>query len=107
MAESLSLNEIRMNFRVANAMADRLDELAGKMGSLANERYYGTLRSISNNWKGENAEAYLRKGEKVKDKMSHTAGDLRNAAQTVRTIAKNTYDAEMRAWQIAQTRSYS
>ena len=62
MAESLSLNEIRMNFRVANAMADRLDELAGKMGSLANERYYGTLRSISNSWKGENAEAYLRKG---------------------------------------------
>lgn len=102
-----TLNEIRMNFRVANAMADRLQELAGKMSSLANERYYGTLRNISNNWKGENAEAYLRKGEKVKDRMSRTAADLRNAAETVRTIAKNTYDAEMKAWQIAQMRSYN
>lgn len=107
MAESLSINEIRMNFRMANAMADRLDALAGKMSSLAEERYYGTLRQISSNWKGENAEAYLRKGEKVKGKMSRTAADLCAAAETVRTIAKNTYDAEMRAYQIAQTRSYS
>lgn len=106
MADSLSIDEIRMNFRVANAMADRLDTLAKKMSSLANERYYGTLRNISNSWKGENAEAYLHKGEKVKDKMARTAADLRNAAATVRTIAKNTYDAEMRAYHIAQTRSY-
>lgn len=103
MAESL--DEIRMNFSAANAMAERLEGLAKKMNSLANERYYGTLRSISNNWKGENAEAYIRKGEKVMDRMSRTASDLRNAAATVRTIAKNTYDAEMRAYQIAQTRS--
>lgn len=101
-----SLNEIRMNFRAAMAMADRLQELAGKVHNLADERCYGTLRNISNGWKGENADAYLRKGEKVKGKMSRTARDLNSAAATVRTIAKNTYDAEMRAWQIAQTKSY-
>ena len=101
-----SLNEIRMKFKAAMAMADRLQELAGKMRNLADERCYGTLRNISNSWKGENADAYLRKGEKVKEKMSRTASDLDNAAGTVRTIARNTYAAEMRAWEIAQTRSY-
>lgn len=106
MADSKSINEIKMNFRAASVMAERLDTLAKKMSNLAENRYYGTLRNISNNWKGENAEAYVRKGEKVKSKMSRTAADLRSAAATVRTIAKNTYDAEMRAYQIAQTRNY-
>lgn len=101
-----SLNEIKMNFKAAITLADRLQALAAKMRSLADERCYGTLRNISNSWKGENADAYLRKGEKVKEKMSRTAKDLNNAAETVRTIAKNTYEAEMRAWKIAQTRSY-
>lgn len=106
MVDSKSINEIKMNFRAASVMAERLDTLAKKMSNLAENRYYGTLRNISNNWKGENAEAYVRKGEKVKSKMSRTAADLRSAAATVRTIAKNTYDAEMRAYQIAQTRNY-
>lgn len=88
-------------------MADRLQALSGKLSRLANEQYYGTLRSISNNWKGENAEAYLRKGERVKDKMSGSARDLSRAAETVRTIARNTYNAEMRAWEIAQIRNNS
>lgn len=100
-----SLNEIRMNFRVANAMADRLQELAARMRTLSNDKLYGTLRNVSNHWKGENAEAYLRKGECVKGKMSDTAKDLSRAAQTVRTIARNTYNAEMRAWQIAQNKN--
>ena len=99
-----SLNEIRMNFRVANAMAERLEALAKEMNNLANERFYGTLRSINSNWKGENAEAYMRRGETVKGKMQSTANDLRAAASTVRTIARNTYEAEMRAYNIAITR---
>ncbi len=99
-----SLDEIRMNFRVANAMAERLDALAKEMNNLANERFYGALRSINSNWKGENAEKYIHKGETVKGKMQRTASDLRAAASTVRTIARNTYEAEMRAYNIANTR---
>lgn len=102
-----TLYEIKMNFRVANEMADRLQSLASRLAHLADDQFYGTLRGISNNWKGENAEAYIRKGERLKGKMSNTANDLYKAASTVRTIARNTYNAEMRAWRIAQTRNSS
>jgi len=102
-----TLYEIRMNFRVANEMADRLQALAARLGNIANDQFYGTLRGISNNWKGENAEAYTRKGERLRGKMTGTANDLNKAADTIRTIARNTYNAEMRAWRIAQTRNSS
>lgn len=96
-----------MNFRVANEMADRLQGLAMRLDHLANDQFYGTLQGISNNWKGENAEAYIRKGERLKGKISDTSGDLNKAANIIRTIARNTYNAEMRAWRIAQARNGS
>lgn len=86
-------------------MADRLDVLSTKLNNLAEGRYYETLRGISNNWKGENSAAYLRKGEVVRDRISDSSRDLKKAAQTVRTIARNTYNAEMRAYRIAQTKN--
>ena len=100
-----SYYEIQMNFRNANQTADRLQTMSNKLKNLANERYYSSLRSISTSWKGENAERFLKKAEKVKNDMVRTSSDLTKAADAVRTIARNTYNAEMRAREIAMTRS--
>ncbi len=102
-----TLYEIRMNFRAATRIADRLQVLANKLRTVSEEKYGGTLRTIGNNWRGENAEAYLNKGNILKGKMTNTAGDLMKAAETIRTIARNTYEAEMRAYRIASTRNSS
>ncbi|MCR4891179.1 MAG: hypothetical protein K5989_03205 [Lachnospiraceae bacterium] len=102
-----SLYEIRMNFRAAKRIADNLQALGNKLRTVSEERYGGTLRNISNNWKGENATAYLNKGNVLKGKMTNTAGDLIKAAETIRTIARNTYEAEMNAYRIASTRNSS
>ena len=101
-----SYNEIVMDFRKANEAADRLQKLSSELRSIADEKYNGTLRSISNNWKGENAENYVRKGEKVQKKIFNSSNDLKRAAETIRTIARNTYEAEMRAWRIAQEKKH-
>ena len=98
-----SLITIQMNFDRARKQADDLDRAAAKLESLANNDLEGVLGGIRRNWKGENADAYAAKGGKVKTDMQNLAKDLRKTAAVVRSIARTTYDAERRAYEIATT----
>ena len=102
MARSLSV--IRMDFRKANQQAKDLDALAKRLKILSDRNLNETLDHISQNWKGENSEKYVKKGEILQDNMRKTANEISRVANSIQEIAKTVYDAEMRAWEIAHNR---
>ena len=100
------MDYIEMNFRQAKQQADQLENLAVRLERLAKNDFRGTLQNLSSCWKGESADAYMRKGERLEDHMARTASNLKKTARTIRSVAQRTYEAEMRAREIARNRTY-
>lgn len=101
-----SESEIRLNYNRAVRQADSLEQLSRNLKSLANNDMSGSISEIAGSWTGENSNSYRGKYEQLKAKVLATAGKLENTATTIRRIAQNTYNAEMRALRIAQERAY-
>lgn len=101
-----TMYSIRMDFAKAENQAEKLDQIAKNLEKLANDRMGSCLQGISSNWKGENANAFRRKGDQVGDNLRKLVKNLQKSAATIREIAKKTYDAEKRVYELAQKREY-
>lgn len=101
-----TLYSIQMDYQRAMNQAAELDRLAAQLRTQADSNFPQVLGSIRNAWKGDNANEYVRKAGQLPAKIKGSARDLTNIASTIRTVAKNTYDAEMRAYELAQERTY-
>lgn len=97
---------IEMNFRQAKQQAARLEELGIELENLAKRDFQETMQNLSGVWKGESAEAYMRKGDRLEEKLLNSSARLKRIASTIRAAAQRTYDAEMRAREIAKERTY-
>lgn len=97
---------IRMEFGTAEEQAKHLDEIARDLDRLADVTLGDTLSGIGNAWNSNNSVNYIKKGRKVQDELKNRSRELKNTASTIRSIAKNTYDAEMCAYNLAITRKY-
>lgn len=104
MAKSLVV--IQMEFSKAKAQADRLDEIARELTQTADSQLGGALSGISKAWKSDSSSAYIKKGKDVQQQLRNRANELRKTASAIRTIAQNTYDAEMNAYRLAIARTY-
>ena len=98
--------KINMDFRQAMAQADKVDNLADRLSQVANDQLGDTLQNLSYGWKGDNAEAYLKKGARLQGKITMSSSDLHSIASSIRTAAQRIYNAEMQALDIARNRSY-
>lgn len=101
-----SLYAIRMEFGKAQEQADRLDEIARDLKQTADSTLGSALSQIRSSWNSSSSSDYLKKGYKVQEQLIKRVQELKNTASAIRKIAKNTYDAEMRAYNIAKTRKY-
>ena len=97
---------IEFDFKQALSQADRVEQIADSLSKLSGNKFEGTMQNLSINWKGESANKYLAKGERLQGKMNVTANDLRRIASDIRRIARNLYNAEMAALEIASQRNY-
>lgn len=93
---------IQIDFNRAVDQANQIDDVADSLGKLSDTSFAGTLQDISNNWKGDSATAYITKGNALQQKISGTSSNLHNIASTIRTAAKNIYDAELAAIEAAE-----
>lgn len=96
--------QIQMDFSHAKQKAQDLDNIANNLSRISGTELPNMLEGLNREWKGENANKYLQKGYTLKESMDKTVQKLRSAANTIRTIAQNTYNAEMEALRIAQER---
>lgn len=99
-----SLGAIRMDFAKALRQAGQLEDVSRDMKTLACSRMEETLQNLSQNWTGENSAKYIGKGKQLEENIERTSEALYEAAQAIREIAQNVYEAEMRAWEIAHNR---
>ena len=98
--------QIQLQYRTALQQASRLEELAENLLRTARTGVGETMSELQICWSGENARAYLAKGDRLKNKIIDTANELKRAAAAIRRIATNTYNAEMRALELANRRTY-
>lgn len=98
---------IEFNFSQANRQAQQLDELAKRLKNISDRDLQNVMQEVSSCWQSENASAYLNKGNALQGKMNTTATNLSAIASEIRRVAKNIYDAEMAALQIAEQRAYN
>lgn len=101
-----SLIEIQMNYQKAKEQANRLDEIAKDLTNTANNQLGGALNGINSAWKSDTASAYIKKGKAVQEQLKKRADELRKTASAIRTIARNTYNADMAAYRLAIQRRY-
>lgn len=98
--------EIQADFGRAKEQANRLDEIARNINQTADNTLGNALSGISAAWNSNSSSDYIKKGRKVQEELRKRAKELSDTASIVRRVAKNTYDAEMRAYQLARTRTY-
>ena len=97
--------QIQMDFNRTKQKAQELDNIANQLARLAGTNFQNTLTALNSDWKGDNATAYIANGYALIENMTDTVGKLRNAANSIRKIAQNIYNAEMEALRIAEERA--
>lgn len=97
---------IKMDFKNAMNQADKLEDAARDIEKTAKTDLAECMKRIGKSWKGESANAYRQKGQKVAEKLIAIAKKLHKTAETIREIAENTYRAEMKALELANKRKY-
>lgn len=97
---------IEITFGNAIAQANQLETCADELCALANRRMNEIKDGIQVAWQGESAVAYTEKMEQTADRIRITADKLYQIARTLRETARQFRDAELRAIEIAQQRTY-
>lgn len=95
------MDGIFIDFAQAKREADEIEELAARMRDRAAVDFGESMEAVAGCWKGENAAAYLRKGETMREHLLQTAKDIQAVADSVRNTARVLFEAEEKAKQIA------
>jgi len=98
--------QIEIDFAKALSQAKKIEEIAGNIERVAKNKFDGSMQVVAGNWKGPNAEMYLKKGESMKENLLKDAASCRTIAAQIREAAKRIYDAEMANAAIATIREY-
>ena len=96
---------ISMNYHKAMRQADNLDKVADSVSSYSGKVNNCSV-SIGNDWKGDNAAKYIRQLQQISGNLEQIQKNVTNISETVRRIAKRTYDSEMASLEIAKKRTY-
>lgn len=97
---------IRMDYKNAIKQAEKLEDTADKIKRTAKNDLDDCINRINSAWDGDSSNRFCRKGYTVVDELEVIAQELRRTAETIRKIATNTYNADMRALDIAKSRNY-
>lgn len=98
--------ELYCDYIAARRQANELDNIARKLRSIANSYLPQTNDKLNGNWNGTASEAFLSKQNRRLGQIEAQANSLQQAADTIRRIAKRTYDTEMKALEMSKTRTY-
>ncbi len=96
---------IKMDYTNAKREVNQLKDLANKI-ERQKKKLLDSRNSLSKYWKSDSATAYLNKMLEKSEDLQAMANFLRQIADTAGTVAKNTYDADKRALDLAKQRSF-
>jgi len=99
--------EIYCNFVAAKRQANELENISRKLKYTAENYIAGKSKSLNSAWNGSASEAFFEKESRLAERILEEAKSLHKTAETIKRIAKRTYDTEMKALDISKQRSYS
>ncbi len=97
---------IRMSYSKAKREVQNMEDLADQIDQ-KREKMMSCRGQIAGCWKGASADSYLAKMDEQCRALENLSGHIRKTAQAAGTVAENTYRADQRALELAQTRSFS
>ena len=95
---------IKFNYDKAIKQADQLIDIAKEIKKSANSKMEPSIQTIDKNWDGESSKKFVNKSKKLQSNIVESAGSIEAVAASIKTMAKNIYDAEMEALRIARER---
>lgn len=97
--------EIKLNYQQAIREASRLEAIAGKLENLSSNKLSNTVGTLKQAWQSDSSSQYYNKVDKVQGDINTTAKQVRKIANSIRTTADAVRNSEMKAVEIAKTRS--
>lgn len=97
--------EIKLNYQQAIKQASRLEDIAGKLENLSSNKLSDTVGTLKQAWQSDSSSQYYNKMDKVQGDINTTAKQVRKIANSIRTTADAVRNSEMKAVEIAKTRS--
>ena len=98
--------QIECNYRLALKRADELSETARKIMKVSENISNDIMSGLNSDWHGNSATDFKRKLNLFSAKVECEAKKLENIANTIRRVAKRTYDTEMQSLEISRKRTY-
>lgn len=98
--------QIECNYRLALKRADELSETARNIMKVSENISNDVMAGLEADWYGNSATDYKRKLNLFSAKVECEAKKLENIANTIRRVAKRTYDTEMQSLEISRKRTY-
>lgn len=97
-----TLWQIQINFTNARRLAAELDEIAQELLQLQVRDIERLFSETVRVWQGDNARAFMSKTDTLRRVNATLARDYQQFANEIRRTAQTIYNAERRAWEIAQ-----
>ena len=99
-------SEINFNYKQAIRQAEKLEDIAGKISRLADDRMGETISGLKAAWESDSSPQFYSKIAQVQDDIRTQADNVKEVAASIRETAENIRDAERRNREIARRRDY-
>lgn len=100
----LSRGEIRLNYKRSLELADELLNVADDIERKAEKKIEENISNLKRDWTGAAASKYTAIEQQLREQVKMTKQKIRKNADTIKQMARNTYNAEMEALRIAEER---
>ncbi|MCR5109039.1 MAG: hypothetical protein K6B28_12865 [Lachnospiraceae bacterium] len=92
-----SRRDIEIDFMRACRQSEELMEISSGLVKIAGSGLEDTMLLLRRSFKGNNAELFYNKAEKLKNELLEDAEELANVAGSIYAMANVVYEAEMKA----------
>lgn len=96
---------LEFDFNKANAQIQELEEIASEIDRLADTDYENLMQQMRSAWKGNAADAYIRKASQVQERIKKTSRDVKKTSEVYANAVKRVQAAEEKVKEIAKGRS--
>lgn len=96
---------LKFDFNKANAQIQELEEIASEIDQLADTDYENLMQQMRSAWKGNAADAYIRKASQVQERIKKTSQDIKKTSEVYANAVKRVQAAEEKVKEIAKGRS--
>ncbi|MBR1691922.1 MAG: WXG100 family type VII secretion target [Lachnospiraceae bacterium] len=96
-------SEIMFNYRKAMDQVKALNAIAADLKKIGNNSLSDCMNQVKKSWKGDNADAYVGKGNQLKQKVTKSSDNVSKVAGTLSSMAARIKDAELRNLETIRT----